>query len=179
MTIEEFLTLATTRLPTPEEMLALCGELGLRVGRDEAGELSLLPMVTARPLSRPPPVPRLPGHLETVALLASLVRREPWRSRLLELLTGSPMSETVCEMAKPEAGDTATVSGGEDTVALRPMECQWRWGHVAPHAFPEQGWPAGAGYWRFVGDEAWLPIPGRELARGEVATSPQTPAAAS
>ncbi len=34
-------------------------------------------------------------------------------------------------------------------------------GLIAPHAFPEHGWPVGAYFWRTAGADAWQPIPGR------------------
>lgn len=41
-----------------------------------------------------------------------------------------------------------------------PKECRWGNGYVCPHWFPESGWPAGAWWWRYVGETAWRPISG-------------------
>ncbi len=71
-----------------------------------------------------------------------------------------PVPEAVTPAVQPPEG-----------VRRKPqIECRWRWGHIFPHHFPEQGWPTGAGWFRYVGegDEQWQPIPGREMARGEV-----------
>jgi hypothetical protein len=70
-------------------------------------------------------------------------------------------AQAPAEDPSPRPG-AATASTGE-----RPIECKWGRGHIGPHLSPESGWPAGAGWWRYVGDTDWQPIPGRVNAAGE------------
>ena len=57
------------------------------------------------------------------------------------------------------------------------LECLWPGNDfIGRHWFPENGWPAGAYFFRRAGQEEWLPIPGRkwdaETKRGTFESKP-------
>lgn len=133
MTLDDFVKTTAQRLPTAQELMAVADALGLSFGLNGEGK----PVVKFKAQDR-----ALGG------LLARLLRREPWRTQVVQ--------------AK---GLVAKVEPSQES--SRPMECRWRSGHEIAHDTPECGWPHGAGWFRFVGDQEWRPIPGREVARGE------------
>lgn len=131
MTLDEFIKTTAQRPPTAQELMAVADALGLRFGLNGEGK----PVVKFKAQDR-----ALGG------LLARLLKREPWRTQVVE-------AKGLVAKDEPQ------------TEPSRPMECRWRAGHVMVHDTP--GWPHGAGWWRFVGEEEWQLIPGREVARGE------------
>lgn len=45
----------------------------------------------------------------------------------------------------------------------QPVECLWPGNDfIGRHWFPDNGWPAGAYYYRRVGNQEWIEIPGRK-----------------
>lgn len=144
MTEDEFVRVTAGRLPTAAELMAVADGIGLEFGTNGDG----------RPVVRFKARDRALG-----AMLARLLRREPWRTQVIEArgLASRPIAETHREWRE-----------GQD----RPQECRWRGGHVFRHLFPEDGYPVGAGWWRYEGDQEWQPIPGRDVERGEAEPGP-------
>src|SRR5437870_3579192 len=97
MELDEFLRVTETRLPSAAELVRLCDGLGFRFVAGENGPALRYGVAE---------------NLEVAALLAQLLRREPWRSQVIEAkgLT-APAAE-----ARPPAD--------------RPIECLWGGGYI-------------------------------------------------
>lgn len=68
MTISEFLRRTETRLPNPQELIALCEECGINFGFGADGK---------------PVLKVFDGNKQVGELVAKLIRREPWRSEII------------------------------------------------------------------------------------------------
>ena len=81
MTLEGFLEITETRIPTVAELVELCEALQISFSHGEAG-----------------PVMKTSASVPEAKLLASIFRREPFRSMVLEMrLRGSEKSQVVCQ----------------------------------------------------------------------------------
>lgn len=122
LTLEQVCEIARARVPTAEELVGFARGQGWEVVARGDGRLALRVPDAGDPLAR---------------ALARLLGREPYRTRVLRLVTGGPP----------------------------PREWLWRDGHRATEeawwGWPEGHHPAGAWWWRRQGEGEWRVIPGR------------------
>jgi hypothetical protein len=102
MTIEQFLSTSTDRLPSASEVVSLCRELHIRFA-----------MADGRPVLRPD---RKNHAIAT--LIARLIGREPWRSQVISIAELGP--NDVTQQTTPPAAATVPASESQQ---VTPCKC--------------------------------------------------------
>lgn len=104
MTLDEFLSLTQSRLPTADELVALCDGLGIRFGRTPDGK----------------PCLKVGNGTNKAAadLVARLLRREPWRAAALAA-KGLDRTPGLCRKCGAPCGDCQPVD------LCVPCACGW------------------------------------------------------
>src|SRR5262245_21618440 len=85
MKLDEFLGTTSTRLPTSQEIMAVCDEMGIRFANGKDGK----PALKVKRVDK-----------EVAVLMARLLRREPWRSQVIQARALVPIDE---QRAEPPA----------------------------------------------------------------------------
>jgi hypothetical protein len=85
MTIEQFLSTSTDRLPSASEVVSLCRELQIQFA-----------MSDGRPVLRPDRRNRVIAQL-----IARLIGREPWRSQVISITELTPAPDASQQMVPP------------------------------------------------------------------------------
>ncbi len=125
MELAAFLELTSQRLPTVDELTSACEGLGIRFARGQKGE----------------PVLRAGSDVtEEAKLFAKLLKREPWRSRVVETKVAQADTEEV-KAAKPPEGATI-VMVDENARPCKYDECHmWTWVGANRWYYAKDGMP--------------------------------------
>lgn len=96
VTIDQFLYATSERLPSPTEFIALCDECGIGFKYDAQGQPSLV----VKEFNK-----------EVGILVAKLIKREPWRSEIINRKLGD---------ATPSASGVTGLTSSPSTAASEP-----------------------------------------------------------
>lgn len=136
MDLKSFRQTSRQRIPTPTEFIALLENLGWRIVYGEDGQ----PFIRCK--SRQDPLARL---------LAKMLHREPYRTNVLKEVATRWRRQDSGQQPQPETGREWLWRYGQ---IYRETPEDFTWGHADRH-------PAGAWWWRVVGETQWRPISGR------------------
>lgn len=150
MTLDEFAAVTAKRVPTAEELVAFVRGQGWRLAPGPNASVALLG-----------------GEGDPLAdKVAQLLGREPYRSEVYYLVQAGHLSHL---QKVPPAPPPAPPPEAVSEVAP-PRLRQWRWpsGHVQTEEATwasvgrADGHPHSALWWRWLGEDGWKVIPGRE-----------------